>query len=356
MMNKVYDKKLLGNILEVYMDDMIVKSQQEVDHAAHFKRVFEQTRKYSMRLNPEKYTFRVQAGKFLGFYLTERGIEANPDKCQEFTQLPTPHSKKCIQTINNMLTALSRFVAKSAQHALPFFKLLRNETKFECTEECEAALRHLKETLSAPPVLPRPDQGEVLYLCISSDAVSAALVRETPKGQKLVYFTNITLLGPETRYQKIEKLDLSLLTVARTLRHYFLAHTMVVRTDQPIRQILGRPDVVGRRMKWSLELSEFDIHYESRKALKALVFADFLAEMTFCIEENTEEWTVFVDGSSNSKGSGAGVIVENGEDIVVEISVGLSFPVTNNTVEYKALLAGLRVAKDLGGRKVSFFY
>jgi hypothetical protein len=76
-------------------------------------------------------------------------------------------------------------------------------------------------------------------------------------------------------------------------------------------------------MKWLLELSEFDIHYESRKALKAQVFADFLAEMTFPAEESTEEWTVFVDGSSKSKGSATGIIVENNEGIV-EISHGLS--------------------------------
>jgi len=94
MMNKICDKALLGDILEFYMDDMILKSQQEVDHAAHLKRVFEQTWKYNMRLNPEKCTFRVQAGKFLGFYLTKRGIEANPDKCRAFTELPMPHSKK----------------------------------------------------------------------------------------------------------------------------------------------------------------------------------------------------------------------------------------------------------------------
>jgi len=196
---------------------MIVKSQQEVDHAAHLKRV--------------------QAGKFLGFYLTERGIEANPDKCQAFTKLPTPHSKKCIQTLNGMLTALSRFVAKSAQHALPFFKLLRKETKFKWTDECEAALKHLKETLSAPPVLSRTDQGEVLYLYlfVSSDAVSAVLVRETSEGQKPDYFTNKGLLGPETRYQKIEKVAPSLLTAARRLRQHFLYHIVVVRTDQPIR-------------------------------------------------------------------------------------------------------------------------
>jgi len=97
-------------------------------------------------------------------------------------------------------------------------------------------------------------------------------------------------------------------------------------------------------MKWSLELSEFDIHYESRKVLKAQVFADFPAEMTFPEKQNTKEWTVFVDGSSNSKGSGAGVIVDNNEGIVVEISLGLSFPVTKNTTEYKAFLARLRIA------------
>jgi len=75
------------------MNDKIVKSKQEIDHAAHLKRVFEQTRKYNMRLNPKKCTFRVQADKFLDFYLTKRRIEANPDKCRAFTELPTPKTK-----------------------------------------------------------------------------------------------------------------------------------------------------------------------------------------------------------------------------------------------------------------------
>jgi len=130
---------------------------------------------------------------------------------------------------------------------------------------------------------------------------------------------------------------------------------VIVQTDQLIRQILGRPDVARRIMKWSLELSEFDIHYESRKALKAQVFADFISEMTFLTKESTKEWTVFVDGSSNSKGTGAGVIIENSQGIVVDVSLGLSFPITNNIVEYEAFLAGLRIAQDLGARRVKIF-
>jgi hypothetical protein len=133
MMNNVFRNEI-GNMLEVYMDDMIVKSEEENDHTMHLRKVFEQARKYNMRFNPEKCTFGVKAGKFLGFYLTERGIEANPDKCRAFFDHPMPDSKKSIQTLNGMLTSLSRFVAKSAQHALPLFKLLRKESAFEWTE------------------------------------------------------------------------------------------------------------------------------------------------------------------------------------------------------------------------------
>ncbi|MCI41972.1 hypothetical protein A2U01_0063206, partial [Trifolium medium] len=94
-----------------------------------------------------------------------------------------------------MFTALSRFVAKSAQHALPLFKLLRKESVFEWTEECEKALQHLKRALSKPPVLTQPAEGEVLYLylAVASEAINAVLIRETEQGQKPVYFVSKAL-------------------------------------------------------------------------------------------------------------------------------------------------------------------
>ncbi|GAU32556.1 hypothetical protein TSUD_218140 [Trifolium subterraneum] len=281
IMNKVFRGEI-GDMLEVYMDDMIVKSHEEVDHTIHLQKVFEQARKVNMRFNPEKCTFGIRAGKFLGFYLTEHEIEANPDKCRAFTEFPTPNDKKSIQTLNGMLIASSRFVAKSAQHTLPLFKLLRKESAFEWTEECEQALQHLKKALSEPPVLSRPEVGEVLYLylAVASEAISATLIQETLEGQKPVYFTSKALQGPELIYQRIEKVALAFVTAAMRLRYYFLAHTIVVRTDQPIKSLLVRPDMTDRMLKWSLELSEFDIRYQSRKALKDQVLADFVAEMT----------------------------------------------------------------------------
>ncbi|GAU34804.1 hypothetical protein TSUD_394300, partial [Trifolium subterraneum] len=294
---------------------------------------------------------------FLGFYLTERGIEANPDKCRAFFHYPTPKSKKSIQTLNGMLTSMARFVAKSAQHALPLFKLLRKETAFEWTEECEGALQHLKRALSEPPVLTRPVEGEklYLYLAVASEAISAVLIRETEQGQKPVYFVSRALQGPELRYLQIEKIALAVIMAARKLRYYFLAHSIIIRTDQPVKQLLARPDMVGRMLKWSLELAEFDINFESRKALKAQVLADFVAEMTTSTTSEKNKWTIFVDGSSNSQGSGAGIILKSGDGVLIEVSLGLSFPTTNNQAEYEAFLAGLRLAEDMGAEEIRIF-
>ena len=87
----------------------------------------------------------------------------------------------------------------------------------------------------------------------------------------------------------------------RTLRHYLLAHTIVVRTDQPIKQVLGRPDMARRMLKWYLELSEFDIQYESRKPLKAQALANFVSEMTSHGDpEGSRRWTIFFVGASSA--------------------------------------------------------
>ncbi|MCH84826.1 hypothetical protein A2U01_0005663, partial [Trifolium medium] len=188
------------------MDDMIVKSALEVEHEAHLNVVFNKVRRYNMRLNPEKCTFGIKAGKFLGFYLTERGIEANPYKCNAIIQMETPSSKERIMKLNGMITALNRFIYRSAQHALPFYKLLRKEVSFEWTNECEDAFNQLKKALSQPPMLSIPMEGGTLYiyLAVSTKAVSAMLVREIDTNQSSMYFISKALSGPELRYQKIE--------------------------------------------------------------------------------------------------------------------------------------------------------
>lgn len=111
------------------MDAILVKFGQEELYDQHIQRVFKRIRQYNMRLNPEKCTFRVRADKFLGFYLTERRIEANSYRCESGVQMSVSTSKKEVQNLNDMLTALNRFFSKSAQHALSFYMLLRKEAR-----------------------------------------------------------------------------------------------------------------------------------------------------------------------------------------------------------------------------------
>uniref|UniRef100_A0A151UDR6 Gypsy retrotransposon integrase-like protein 1 n=1 Tax=Cajanus cajan TaxID=3821 RepID=A0A151UDR6_CAJCA len=104
---------------------------------------------------------------------------------------------------------------------------------------------------------------------------------------------------------------------------------------------------------WSVELSEFGIQYESHGALKSQSLADFVAELTPTSPEEPQVWTLHVDGSSNSKGGGVGIILEGPKQVTLEKSLKFSFKVTNNQAKYEALLAGLRLAHDLGARRVS---
>ena len=110
-------------------------------------------------------------------------------------------------------------------------------------------------------------------------------------------------------------------------------------------------------LKWSLELSEFDIQYESMKALKAQVLADFVTEMTSHNPPIGKKYkrTIFVDGASSSAESGARNLLENEEGVVVERSLTLYFPTSNNQAEYEALLARLRLVEDLGAREIQIF-
>ncbi|XP_058772207.1 uncharacterized protein LOC131646052 [Vicia villosa] len=116
--------------------------------------------------------------------------------------------------------------------------------------------------------------------------------------------------------------------------------------------------MAGRMLKWSLELSKFDIEYESKKALKAQALADFIAEMTSIANSPApaeNKWTIYVDGASSSSGSGAGIILENDEGLIIEVSFVLSFTMSNNQAEYEAFLAGLRLAEDVGAREVKIY-
>ncbi|RDX94533.1 pol, partial [Mucuna pruriens] len=349
-MDKIF-KEILGRDVEVYVDDMVARSQCMKEHCGALGRIFDVLRKHKLPLNPSKCSFGVKAGKFLGFMLTERGIEANPEKCQAIANVRSPRNIKEVQQLMGKLTALARFISKLAEMSTPVFATLKKEGKFAWTDECEEAFLRLKAMMTTPLVLTRPKAGMPLcfYISISDNAVSSVLVQEEKGEQKPVYFTSKVLQGPERRYQRIEKATLVVVTASRRLRPYFQTFAIVVRTDLPIRQILRKPDLAGRMVAWSVQLSEFDISFERRGHIKAQVLADFVNELSpdeRTTEEGSERY-LSVDGSTNKAGSGAGVILEGPGGVLVEQSLHFEFRASNNQAEYEALLAGMRLARDL---------
>ena len=149
LMDRVF-QPLLGKTVEVYVDDIIVKSPNAQQHSADLAQVFKALRTYNIRVNPEKCTFGVDGGKFLGFMLTQRKIEANPEKCQAIIDMRSPANTKEVQRLVGRLTAISRFLPKLADKTKPMIQLLKKSIKFTWDDTCEQNFNTLKQLLTTP--------------------------------------------------------------------------------------------------------------------------------------------------------------------------------------------------------------
>ena len=186
LINQMFKKHIRKNV-EVYVDDMLVKSREEEDHLDDLRETFNTFRQYNMKLNPSKCAFGVSSGKFLGFIVSQRGIEANPEKVRAILEMSSPWTTKEVQSLTGRVAALNRLVSKVTNKCLPFIKTLKKA--FAWTEECETTFQELKHYLSNPPLLSSSKEGEdlFLYLAVSVTAVSVALIREENRVQLPVY-------------------------------------------------------------------------------------------------------------------------------------------------------------------------
>ncbi|XP_065624582.1 uncharacterized protein LOC136065385 [Quercus suber] len=238
--------------MEVYVDDMLVKSKEEPAHLDDLKETFETLKRYQMKLNPGKCVFGVASGKFLGFMVSQRGIEANPEKVQAIINMASPKTVK------------------------------------EVPEDRENHIRLNCSLAQAQAILP----GE----------------------------SNLSDDG--SAHQEVNE----------------------------------QPEAAGRMIQWAVELSQFDVEYHPRTAIKAQALADFIAEFTYPDESNCasedETWTIQTDGSSAQKRGGVGVVIITPTGEILKYGVRLRFPATNNEAEYEGILTGLRLGKELGARNL----
>ncbi|XP_075670242.1 uncharacterized protein LOC142640014 [Castanea sativa] len=217
---KMFSKQI-GRNMEVYVKDMLVKSKEELAHRDDLGETFDPLRQYQMKLNPSKCAFGVASGKFLGFIVSQRGIEANEEKIRAILDMTSPKIVKEVQKLIGRIAALNRFASKAMDKCLPFFKTLKQA--FAWTDKCEVAFQELKHYLSNAPLLSPPKEGEdlYLYLAVLAIAVSAALIREEGRKQLLVYYVSQAFQGAKSRYSRIEKIVFALVVASRKLRPYF---------------------------------------------------------------------------------------------------------------------------------------
>ncbi|KAK8951440.1 hypothetical protein KSP39_PZI003040 [Platanthera zijinensis] len=285
MMNRVFREQKVRN-LEVYVDDLMIKSRDLESHILDLEETFKTIRKYKMRLNPLECVFGASRRKFLGHLLTPSRVEPNPDKVRAILELESPKGAKEVQ--------------------------------------------HLTGTW----------------------AVSSVLVREEGKKQFPIYYVSRVLKKAELKYPILEKLAFALIISARKLRPYFQAHSIQVVTDHPLCRILEGVEHSRRLAKWSIELSEFNLDFVPRVAIKAHVISDFLADYVVEVEETEAPlvvaWEMLVDGASGRSSFGGGVILMSPKGTRIEQALKIHFALTNNQAEYEAIIAGLRLARELG--------
>ena len=176
----------LGRNLHVYIDDLVVKTVKEVTLLDDLKETFANLRTYQIKLNPEKCVFGVPAGKLLGFLVSERGIECNPEKIAAIERMDRPRNLKQVQKFTGCLASLSRFLSRLGEKAIPLYQLMKKTKKFTWTPQADEAFKELKRMLSTAPILAAPIEKEpmMLYIVATNRVISAVMVVERPEKDK----------------------------------------------------------------------------------------------------------------------------------------------------------------------------
>jgi ribonuclease HI/transposase InsO family protein len=359
---------LLGLLMEVYIDDIVVKSDEDLNHLADLRLALERMRRYGLKMNPFKCAFGVSAGKFLGFIVHENGVEIDPERVKSIRDIEPPRSKKELQKFLGKINFLRRFISNLSgkiQAFTPILKL-KNDADFTWGAPQQRAFEEIKRYLSTPPVLRAPTAGIPfrLYLAAEERVIGSVLTQEIDGKEHVITYLSRRLIDAETRYTFIEKLCLCLFCSCSKLRHYLLSSSCVVtcQTDV-VKYMLQQPILRGRIGKWAYSLIEYDLAYEALKSVKGQIVADFIVDHNINVHNDDVRvsfacicpWKLYFDGSACSEGQGAGIVLISPQGASFETSVQIEHFCTNNQAEYEALLLGLQILESMDVKHVEAY-
>lgn len=295
---------LIGKILYCYLDDLVVFSNTIPEHLERLQTVFSTLREHNLKLSPSKCNLLRTELPFLGFVVSGKGVLPDKRKTDAITKLQLPKNPKGVKSFMGMVNYYSRHIPKLAEHAKPLHNLLKKDTKFMWSNECQVAVDYFKQCLTTAPILQFPDFEKPFYISTdaSKTAVSAILSQKTDLGELLpICFASRTLLDAETRYSGAE---LEVLAVVWGIRHYRMyvsnQYFEVFSDCKALQWLLQLQSPNSRLMRWKFELAAYDFKINHIKGKDNHV-ADCLSR--YIIPSSTKSMNVLTRAQNLKQGN-----------------------------------------------------
>jgi hypothetical protein len=267
-------------------------------------------------MNPKKCAFGVSAGQFLGFLVHEWGIEIDLKSQEVVRTMVPPTTKRELQQLIGKINFVRRFISNLSGRIEPFMDLMKIKVdeEFHWGAEQQWAFEEIKEYLARPHMLIPSQRNKpfYIYLLVSDTSIASVVVQVYDSKKKIVFYRSRRMLDMESRYYEMEKLCLCLFFTYTKLWHILLfLEIIIICKSDIIKHMLLAPVLKGRLGKLMFTLSEFDIRYQSAKAVKGQALADWIAERI-----NTNITTLYVrtcamyfDGPACEDGCGIGILL-----------------------------------------------
>ena len=279
LMNSIF-MEYLDKFVVVYLDDILIYSKNEEEHAEHLRLVLKKLREHRLYAKFSKCEFWLSEVTYLGHVISGKGIAVNPERVQAVLNWTPPESVKQVRSFLGLASYCRRFVENFSKVAKPLTELLKKDKKFEWTPQCEHSFQELKRRLTSAPVLVPPDFSKdfVIYCDASRQGLGCILMQD----RHVIAYASRQLHPHEENYPTHD-LELAAVVYAlKTWRHYLLGNRCEIFTDhQSLKYIFTQPDLNLRQRRWVELITDFDLGITYTPG-KANVMADALSRKSYC--------------------------------------------------------------------------
>jgi len=268
VMNQIL-QPILGKICVVYMDDILIYSKDPNKHLADIQTVLQLLKKENLKIQLDKSYFFKNEVNFLGFKISDKGVEPNPKKVEAIKNFPIPKTQKEIKSYLGMIGYYRKFIPNFSKLTKPLTQCLKKDSKINIeNQEYQEAFNTSKNMLINYPILQFPDfkQPFILTTDASKYAIGAILSQGNPPNDLPIAFASRTLNKAEINYSTIEKELLAIVWATKYFRPYIFGRKFTVYTDhQPLTWWFKLKETSSRLMRWRIKLEEFSFEIKYRK-------------------------------------------------------------------------------------------